>query len=132
MGFRLVIRYTDVLQLITTRNDYALTLVHISQITGRCLTAASNDAHSISSGFSTVPGIVTVAARNSWNPADPLSRNFFYPEDGGHTVLRNVSAYNKPTRHHIPEDGIRNSHRRKNLKSYSAAILFQYSCVETE
>jgi hypothetical protein len=65
MGYRLVIRYIDLLQYITTSKDYALTLVHISQITGRCLTAASNDARSLSSGLSTVPGLVTAAARNS-------------------------------------------------------------------
>jgi hypothetical protein len=29
-----------------------------------------------------------------------------------------TSAYNKPARRHIPEDGILHNHRRENLKSY--------------
>jgi hypothetical protein len=36
-----------------------------------------------------------------------------------------TSVYNKPTRRHVPEDGILHSHRRENLKSYTAYFTFQ-------
>jgi hypothetical protein len=31
-------------------------------------------------------------------------------------------VYNKPTRRHIPEDGILHSHRRENLKSHTGCV----------
>jgi hypothetical protein len=41
-----------------------------------------------------------------------------------------TSVYNKPTRRHIPEDGILYSHRRENLKSYISPFLptYEYAC----
>jgi hypothetical protein len=35
------------------------------------------------------------------------------------TCSAETSAYNKPTRRHIPEDGILYSHLRENLKCYN-------------
>jgi hypothetical protein len=35
------------------------------------------------------------------------------------TRYSEMSVYNKPTRRHIPEDGILHSHRRENFKSYT-------------
>jgi hypothetical protein len=43
-----------------------------------------------------------------------FARGFFYPEDGGDTILQSTTS----TRRHTPEDGILHSHRRENLKSY--------------
>jgi hypothetical protein len=37
-----------------------------------------------------------------------------------------TSVYNKPTRHHIPEEGILHSHRRENLKSREQKGLKKY------
>jgi hypothetical protein len=39
------------------------------------------------------------------------------------TCSSETSVYSKPTRRHIPEDGILHSHRRENLKSYEDKIL---------
>jgi hypothetical protein len=36
-----------------------------------------------------------------------------------------TSVYNKPTQHHIWEDGILHSHRHENLKSYIAHTLLR-------
>jgi hypothetical protein len=48
-----------------------------------------------------------------------LAREFFYTEDRGDTPP-NVGTQNlRPTRLHIPEDGILHSHRCENLKSYN-------------
>jgi hypothetical protein len=34
-----------------------------------------------------------------------------------------TSVYNKPTRRHVPEDGILHSHSRENLKSYKEKYI---------
>jgi hypothetical protein len=39
-----------------------------------------------------------------------------------------TSVCNKPTRHHIPEDGILHSHRRENLKSYISNLVSRILC----
>jgi hypothetical protein len=45
-----------------------------------------------------------------------LNIYYYHPDYGGSKFLRNVRV----TRRNIPEDGILPSHRRKNLKSYTA------------
>jgi hypothetical protein len=68
-GFLLVIRFIELLKVVTTRKDYALTVIHTSQITightrssqsvtvftSHCLVASSNGGHSPSSGFLNCP-----------------------------------------------------------------------------
>jgi hypothetical protein len=69
MGFGLVIRFIEPLQLVTTNKDYIVTVLHTSQITighvrssqsvtvftSHCLVAASNSRCSSSSGFPNCP-----------------------------------------------------------------------------
>jgi hypothetical protein len=38
-------------------------------------------------------------------------------------TLSETSVYNKPTRRHVPADGILHSHRRDNLKSYKVSAV---------
>jgi hypothetical protein len=49
----------------------------------------------------------------------PSSPIFCHPDDGGAKFLRNIGS-TRATRREITEDGILNSHRRENLKSYKA------------
>jgi hypothetical protein len=65
MGLELVIRFIEILQLVTTVKDHAFTVLHTSKVTtghttsshsvtvltNHCLVVASNSGHSTSSGF---------------------------------------------------------------------------------
>jgi hypothetical protein len=51
-------------------------------------------------------------------------RGFSYPEDGGDSSYE-MSVYTRTTRRHIPENDIRHSHHRENLKSYIVKYTFQ-------
>jgi hypothetical protein len=69
MGFKSVTGLTELLQLVTTSKDYAVTTAHTSQVIikhprsspsitlfpSRCLVAAFNGGRSPSSGFSNCP-----------------------------------------------------------------------------
>jgi hypothetical protein len=94
MGFGLVIGFIDLLQLITTSKDYAVTVLHLSQITightrssqsvavftSCCLVAASNDGRSPSFGFPDCPWPQLPASHSNssqkLNPSDYLT--FFF------------------------------------------------------
>jgi hypothetical protein len=39
-----------------------------------------------------------------------------------------TSVHTRPTRRHIPEDGILHSHHHKILKSYKRSLLFKFCC----
>lgn len=84
MGFGLVIRFTE-LQLITASKDYALTVLHTSQITighirssqsvtvftSCCLVVASNGGHSPSSGLPNCPQPQLSASHSNSSTAEP-------------------------------------------------------------
>jgi hypothetical protein len=57
---------------------------------------------------------------DSAEPAHAISSlaDFLYNEDRGDIFLRNVVNIIY-TRRYVPEEGISNSHRRENLKSYN-------------
>jgi hypothetical protein len=69
MEFKSVIRITELLQLVITSKDYALTVLHTSQVSikhirssppvtlfiSRCFVTAFNGGPSLSSGFSNCP-----------------------------------------------------------------------------
>jgi hypothetical protein len=48
------------------------------------------------------------------------ARGFFYPEDGGDTILRNVGSHKNYT---SPGNGFLHSHRPENLKSYNLYVV---------
>jgi hypothetical protein len=52
-----------------------------------------------------------------------LARRFFYHEDGGDTILRNVDSHKNYTAPH-PRNGILHSHRRENLKYYKLNLYW--------